>query len=692
MRAPKFFFAGLVFSCCFAYGQSSTPVKPSLTHFDPALVDRSLDPCDNFYKFVCSKWIAANPVPADQPRWETDSNLEIWNESILRDAMIEASNPSTQRDAVHQKVGDYWAACMDESGIEKNGLKSLQPIFDRIAAMKNKKELAEVVAMLHKSVPAAWAGADNQTNAALLGFGSQQDFNDSSLVIAGIDQGGLGMPNRDYYLSDNPKLTTVREKYIEHVKRMFTLAGDTPEQAAADANTVLKIETALAKIQMDNVSRRDPQKLNNVMTLAQVQALTPAFDWQHYLVLVGSPTPHHYVVSSPDFFRGAQQVLVAEPLANWKVYLRWWTLHGHARYLNSAFEEENFDFYGRTVTGSEKQLPRWRRCVAFADRDLGEALGQAYVEKAFPPDSKKRVEDMVAAIQKSLGDDINGLDWMSPETKKQALVKLTAMEPKIGYPKVWRDYSSVTITPTSLVDNVHQATAFEFKRQLNKIGKPVDRMEWGMTPPTVNAYNDGQLNTINFPAGILQPPDFEAMLTEDANYGAIGTIIGHEITHGFDDQGRQFDAKGNLKDWWTAQDASRYEERGKCIADEYTEEVPGLGVKTNGKMTQGEDTADNGGLRIAMMALEDTYKKAGKSIDEKGPDGWTPRQRFFLAHAFSWCGTWRPDFARMVITTNPHSLPEFRVNNVEANFPEFQQAFGCKAGQRMVRLNACRVW
>jgi len=692
MRASKFFFAGLVVSCSFLFGQSSTPVKPSLTHFDPALVDRSLDPCDNFYKFVCSKWIAANPVPADQARWETDSNLEIWNESILRDAMIEASNPSTPRDAVHQKVGDYWSACMDESGIEKNGLKPLQPIFDRIAAVNDRKQLAEVVAMLHKSVPAAWAGADNQTNAALLGFGSQQDFNDSSLVIAGIDQGGLGMPNRDYYLSDNPKLTAVREKYIEHVKRMFTLAGDTSERAAADANTVLKIETALAKVQMDNVSRRDPQKLNNVMTLAQVQALTPAFDWQRYLVLVGSPTPHHYVVSSPDFFRGAQQVLVTEPLADWKVYLRWWTLHGHAPYLSSAFVQENFDFYGRTITGSEKQLPRWRRCVGMADRDLGEALGQAYVEKAFPADGKKRVEEMVSAIQKSLGDDINSLDWMSPETKKQALVKLTAMEPKIGYPKAWRDYSSVIITPTSLVDNVHQATAFEFKRQLTKIGRPVDRLEWTMTPPTVNAYNDGQLNTINFPAGILQPPAFESSLNDDVNFGAIGMVIGHEITHGFDDQGRQFDAKGNLKDWWTAQDASRYEERGKCVADEYTQEVPGLGVKTNGKMTQGEDTADNGGLRIAMMALEDTYKKAGKSIDEKGPDGWTPRQRFFLAHAFSWCGTWRPDFARMVITTNPHSLPEFRVNNVEANFPEFQQAFGCKAGQPMVRLKACRVW
>lgn len=692
MRVSKFFFAGLVFSFSFALGQTSSQSAPSLTHFDPALVDRSLDPCDNFYKFVCSKWIAANPVPSDQASWGTDSNLEIWNESILRDAMIEASNPNTQRDAVHQKVGDYWAACMDESGIEKSGLKPLQPMFNRIAAMHDKKELAEVVAMLHKSVPAAWSGTDNQTNAALLGFGSQQDFNDSSLVIAGVDQGGLGMPNRDYYLSDNPKLKAVREKYIEHVKRMFALAGDTPEQAATDANTVLKIETALAKFQMDNVSRRDPQKLNNVMTLAQVQALTPALDWQRYLALVGSPTPHHYVVSSPDFFRGVQQLLVAEPLASWKTYMRWWALHGHARYLSSAFVEEDFDFYGRTVTGSEKQLPRWRRCVGMADRDLGEALGQAYVEKAFPPDSKKRVEEMVTAIQKSLGDDINSLDWMSPETKKQALVKLTAMEPKIGYPKAWRDYSSVTITRTSLVDNVHQATALEFNRQLNKIAKPVDRLEWTMTPPTVNAYNDGQLNTINFPAGILQPPSFESTMSDDVNYGAIGMVIGHEITHGFDDQGRQFDAHGNLKDWWTAQDAARYDERGKCIADEYTQEVPDLGVKTNGKMTQGEDTADNGGLRIALIALEDTYKKAGKSIDEKGPDGWTPRQRFFLAHAFSWCGTWRPDFARMVITTNPHSMPEFRVNNVEANFPEFQQAFGCKAGQPMVRLKDCRVW
>jgi predicted metalloendopeptidase len=500
------------------------------------------------------------------------------------------------------------------------------------------------------------------------------------------------MPGRDYYLSSNPNMLDTRKKYQEHVRKMMILIGESPEQAAKDAATVLRIETALAQSAMDVVKRRDPANLNNVMSLEEVKKLVPSFDWSKYLKLVNSPTPHHYIVTSPDFFRALERVIAAESLDNWKAYLRWWTVHGESPYLSKLFVGENFDFFGRTLSGQQQLAPRWRRCVNLADRDLGEALGQAYVEKAFPPASKQRITDLVNNVEAALGQEIHTLDWMSPDTKKQATAKLDAIEDKIGYPNQWRDYSSVKIVPNNLVANVHDATAFEFQRQLNKIGKPVDRAEWTMTPPTINAYYDPQLNTINFPAGILQPPYFDAKGEDAPNYGAIGMVIGHEISHGFDDQGRKFDAKGDLRDWWTADDAKKYEERAACIAKEYTHDVPDLGVRTNGELTLGEDSADNAGLRIAMLALENDYKKKGKSIDEKDPDGWTPRQKIFLSHAYSWCGDLRPEIKRTFITTNPHSLPEYRVNYVEKNFPEFWQAFGCKKGQAMVNENACRVW
>jgi predicted metalloendopeptidase len=526
----------------------------------------------------------------------------------------------------------------------------------------------------------------------VFGYGSQQDLKNASLVVGGFDQGGMGLPGRDYYLSDNPKMVDTRNKYHEHVRKMLVLAGESPEQAKTDAETILRMETAMAHAAMDAVSRRDPAKINNVMSLEEIQKLAPLFDWSKYLKLVNSPAPQHYVVSAPDFFRALDKLIAAEPLPSWQTHLRWWTIHGHAPYLSKPFVEENFDFYGRALSGAPQIQPRWRRCVNYADRDLGEALGQTYVEKAFPPASKQRVTQLVDNVQLALSQEIKGLDWMGPETKKQAEVKLSAIEDKIGYPNKWRDYSAVKIVPDNLVANVHAATAAEFQRQLNKIGKSVDRGEWTMTPQTINAYYDPQLNTINFPAGILQPPYFDTTVQDAPNYGAIGMVIGHEISHGFDDQGRKFDAKGDLRDWWTPEDGKKYDERVACIANEYTHEVPELGVKTNGLLTLGEDSADNAGLRIAMVALEADYKKLGKSIDEKDPDGWTPRQKFFLSHAYSWCGNLRPELQRTIITTNPHSLNVFRVNFVEKNFPEFWEAFGCKKGQPMVNVPACRVW
>jgi endothelin-converting enzyme/putative endopeptidase len=668
--------------------------EPKLEHFDPDLADKSVDPCNDFYKYACNKWLTANPIPADQVFWSTGSGLELWNEGLLRETLEAASKNDSNRTANQQKIGDYWAACMDESGIEATGLKPLTPELDRISALKSKKEITLELAHLQHLYPGAWQPGDNQSSSPLFGFTGQQDYDNASMVVAQFDQGGLSLPNRDYYLNTDEKSKELLTKYRAHIQKMFVLVGESESQAAADAGTVIELETAMAQAQMDNIKRRDPKNINNKMSLAQVRALAPSIDWDGYLKAVQAPSSDHYIVTSPDFFRAEEKLLAAHPLAHWQTYLRWQVIHHSAPYLTKAFVDENFDFFAHTLAGAEQQLPRWRRCVHAADRDLGEALGQAYVDRAFPPESKARTLEMVHAIETALGADIQSLSWMSPATKQQAIVKLKGIEDKIGYPSHWRDYSSVKVVRDSYLNNVAQASSFEFERWIAKIGKPVDRGEWTMTPPTINAYYDPQLNTINFPAGILQPPFFDSKQDDAVNFGAIGMVIGHEIIHGFDDQGRKFDAHGNLHDWWTAEDSKQYDERGKCISDEYTQEVPdaGPGVKQNGLLTQGEDTADNGGIHLALAALEASLKKEGKSLDDKGPDGWTYRQRFFLSDAYSWCANVRPQIARVVVTSDPHSLPVFRINNVVSSMPEFAQAFSCKTGQQMVRANACRVW
>jgi putative endopeptidase len=666
---------------------------PKLEHFDINLVDKSLDPCQDFYAYACSKWNAANPIPADQVAWGTGSGLQYWNENILREALQKAAVASTNRTDYEQKIGDYWAACADESGIEAAGTRDLKVGLERIDQLKNKSQLADQVAHVHMAVPGAWDGDDNQTRAALLGFGQQQDYDDAAKVVASIDQGGLGLPNRDFYIKDDGKSKEIRGLYESHISKMLVLSGESAQQATADAKTIIAIESAMAQAQMDNVARRDPKNLNNKMSLEQVQALTPSFDWKQYMEAVHAPpSSPHYLVSSPQFFRSLEPLIQQHSVDDWKVYLRWHLIHGSAPYLGKAFVDENWTFYSHTLLGAKQQLPRWRRCVRAADRDLGMALGQAYVAAAFPPESKQRTVAMVHDIEHALDQDITNIDWMQPATKEQARIKLHAIEDKIGYPDHWRDYSSVKITRTSYLDNVHEATAFEFHRQLDKIGKPVDREEWGMTPPTINAYYSSQLNTINFPAGILQPPYFDSQMEDAVNYGSIGMVIGHELTHGFDDEGRKFDAQGNLRDWWTAADAKAYEQRGECIANEYTQEIPEAGVKQNGHLTQGEDTADNGGLRLAFMATTNKLQSEGKSVDAKDADGWTPRQKFFLSYANEWCQQYRPELMRTAVLTNPHSIPKYRVNNVVSNMPEFQQAFSCKKGSPMVRANQCRVW
>jgi putative endopeptidase len=673
---------------------AETKEAPKLAHFDPNLEDKDLSPCNDFYKYSCTKWLAANPIPPDQVYWGTGSDLQLWNENVLRETMEASGKNDSNRTAVQQKIGDYWTACMDESGIEAAGLKPLKPELERIDGLKSKAEITAEIAHLHHLFPGAWEQSDNQTNSPFFGFTGQQDYDDASKVVGQIDQGGLSLPNRDYYIKTDAKSVETLKKFREHVQKMFKLAGESEAQAGADAETVVTLETAMAQAQMDNIKRRDPKNINNKMSLAQVRALTPLIDWEGYLKAVNAPASEHYIVTSPDFFRAEEKLLAEHPLEHWKAYMRWQVIHRAAPLLTKAMVDENFDFFAHTLAGQQENQPRWRRCVHNTDRDLGEALGQAYVDRAFPPESKARTLEMVHAIEQAMHDDIESVSWMTPATKEQAIVKLKGIEDKIGYPSHWRDYSSVKITRDSYMGNIEQTTSFEFQRQVAKIGKPVDRGEWTMTPATINAYYDPQLNTINFPAGILQPPFFEKTMDDSVNYGAIGMVIGHELTHGFDDQGRKFDAHGNLRDWWTAEDAKEYDERGKCISDEYTQDVPdaGPGVKQNGLLTQGEDTADNGGLHLALAALESDLKKQGKTLDDKGPDGWTYRQRFFLSYAYSWCSGLRPEVMRLIVTTNPHSMPIFRIDNVVSNMPEFAQAFGCRAGQKMVRANACRVW
>ncbi len=682
-----FVFVGIS-GAVFAQAQPAPASVKEPDHFDLNLVDRSVDPCVDFYQYACSKWQAANPIPPDQAAWGHGAKLALWNQHVLRDVLEKASAETSERSAVDQKIGDYYGSCMDESAINKKGIAALKPELDRVAALKDKSQLAEEVGHLHQVTFNLLPPTDSGASTAMFGFTSGQDLDNASEVVATADQGGLGLPDRNYYLAEDAKSAEIRQAYVVHVQKMFELMGETSAQANADAKVVLNMETALAKAAMDLVRRRDPANLNHKLTGQQLQALTPHFSWDDYFRVIRAPATAHYLVATPDFYKGMDQLIVSESLDNWKTYLRWHLVHDSAGLLSEPFVQENFGFYGRQLLGQKENRPRWRRCVGAVDRDLGEALGQAYVARTFSPEAKQRTLKMVQDLEKALGSDVQQLDWMSPATKKEALVKLQKIEDKIGYPNKWRDYSSLNIVRGDNVGNAFRASQFEFNRELAKIGKPVDRTEWLMTPPTVNAYYDPQLNTINFPAGILQPPFFDQKMPDTVNYGAIGAVIGHELTHGFDDQGRKFDANGNLRDWWTDQDAKAFESRAKCIADEYSGFEATPGVHLNGNLTLGENTADNGGLRIALMALESTMEASkGQSVD-----GFTPVQQFFVAFGQVWCANVTPQALRFQAQSNPHSTPKYRVNGVVSNMPEFEKAFNCKAGQPMVRANACRVW
>ena len=657
---------------------AADPKIPATPGFDIHALETAADPCVDFYQYACGSWIAKNPIPPDRSTWGRFDELFERNQIILRGILEKYSAADPKRNPLEQKIGDYYSACMDEAGIEKAGLAPLEPELRRIRFLTDKAALAEEIAHLHL------AGAN-----ALFRFGSEQDAKDSTQVIARADQGGLGLPERDYYVNDDAKSVEIRQQYLAHVQKMFALLGESAERAAADSQIVMDIETALARASLDVVSRRDPAKVYHKVSTAELAyTLNPSFNWTNYLEGIDAQNIESLNVAVPEFFKKLDGLINTTELESWKAYLSWHMVRSRATMLPAAFVNERFNFYGQVLTGAKELRPRWKRCVQAADGDLGEALGRKYVEQAFGAESKQRVQKMVAALEQAMSRDIADLAWMTPATKKLALVKLRAIANKIGYPDKWRDYSALKIARSDALGNSQRSDAFEFHRELAKIGKPVDRSEWQMTPPTVNAYYDPQMNDINFPAGFLQPPAFDRSMDDAVNFGNIGATIGHELTHGFDDEGRQFDAKGNLRDWWTAEDAREFEKRASCLVSEYSGFTAVDDLKLNGKLTLGENAADSGGLRIAYMALLDTL--GGKTPPKI--DGFTAEQRFFLGYGQGNCENLTDEIARLLAQTDPHSPGKYRVNGVVSNMPEFQRAFGCTAGQPMVRAKACRVW
>jgi putative endopeptidase len=659
----------------FSQTSSSQPV------LDVSAMDRTVNPCMDFYTYACGGWIKNNPIPPDQSSWSTYGKLEDENVAQLRGILEDAAKANAPARSVTQKIGDYYASCMDEPAIEKLGITPLEPELARIAGLKSKDDLAAYIATA-QFPPSLYGGG------MLFAFRSDQDFKDSSQVIGEADQGGLGLPDRDYYLKDDAKSVELRKTYAAHVAKILELTGDKPEVAAAEAATVLRIETALAKGQMTRVDRRDPQKIYHKMTVAELRKLAPRFKWNAYLDKIGQGKVTSLNVVAPEYFRTMNAEIEKENLDDWKVYLRWHAAHTAAPDLNSAFVNENFNFYGKTLRGQQELKPRWKRCTNDVDADLGEALGQAYVAKYFPPEAKQAALTIVKQIEAAMQNDIQSLPWMGAQTKEQALAKLHAIANKIGYPDQWRDYSALEVKRGDEIGNSRRGSWFEFRRQLAKIGKPVDRGEWGMTPPTVNAYYDPQKNDINFPAGILQPPLFSAQSDAAPNYGNTGATMGHELTHAFDDEGSQFDAQGNLRMWWTEADRKEFMQRAQCVVDQYSGYTIVDDIKINGKLTNGEDIADLGGTLLAYLA----WKEDTKNQKLEPLDGLTPAQRFFVAYGQSWCSNEREETMRLRATVDPHSPEKYRANGVVSNMPEFREAFGCKAGQPMVRENGCRVW
>lgn len=659
-----------------APAKAPTTVKKSVG-FSPDMLDPAVKPCEDFYTYACGRWKERNLIPADRASWGRFNELGERGEYILKDILEKASVAGAQRTPIEQKIGDYYESCMDEEAIEAKGLKPLQEDLESIGRVNSAQDLPTEVARLHRE------GIN-----VLFAPGSGSDFKDASHIIAEVGQGGMGLPERDYYFRKDEKSEELRKQYTAHVQKMFELLGDAPGKAAEEAKSVLAIETSLATGALNVVKRRTPENIYHKMTRAELAAIGPDFAWEKYFTAIETPPFASLNVSEPDFIKNMNGLLTSVSLADWKTYFRWHALHANAPVLPKKFADENFEFFSKTLQGTKEQPPRWKRCVRAANGDLGEAVGQRYVELTFGAEGKERTLKMVNTIEASLREDIKTLPWMTDVTKNRALEKLAAITNRIGYPDRWRDYTKYKVVRDDAFGNSQRANLFEFARVINKVGQPVDKGEWPYPPPTINASYNPLLNNITFPAGILQPPFYDNHADDAMNFGGIGAVVGHELTHGFDDQGRQFDLDGNLNDWWKPADADEFKKRTKCVVDEYGSFTAVGEVKVNGELTLGENVADNGGTRVAYMALLKIL--AGK--DPKPIDGLTAQQRFFLGWANVWCQNRTDEVTRLAAQTDPHSPGKYRVNGTVSNMPEFREAFHCKADAPMVRGNACRVW
>ncbi len=659
----------------------SQQTRIQLHGLDPSLRDTSVDPCVNFFQYACGTWLKHNPIPSDRSSYGIDVQLTDNNDLVLKSVLEQASDPHAQRDADTQKIGDYYATCMDTMAIEKAGLGGLQPMLDQVSALSSVKELAPLLAALQQN--------GVQT---LFRLSSEADYKDARRMIATAAQPRLGLPEKGYYLRTDAKSATLRKQYVEHITQMLTLSGEPAEQAATDAKRVLELETKLASASLSREEMRDPARLYHPAELARFRTQLGAFDLDAYLHGAGTPSFSMLNVSTPGYFDALNKFLPQTDLASVKALLRWDLLRSTpGTALPAALDSEQFAFYGKTLRGQPEQLARWKRCAGAVDNALGEALGRAYVARQFSADDKARNSAIMSDIEAAMGRDIQQLDWMSAPTKTKAEEKLKAVTNKVGYPERWRDYSSMTITRGDAVGNARRAAAFERHRVLAKIGTPTDKQEWDMSPPTVNADYDPQTNTVNLPAGILQPPYYDPHMGDAVNYGQAGGLEGHELTHGFDDEGRQFNADGNFNEWWTPTDEQKFKERADCVVKQYDGFVAVDDLHVNGKLTLGENIADIGGVRIGYLAWQHRLAQPG-TTPEADLDGMTPPQQFFTAYAQSWCSSTRPETTRLRVQTDPHSPEEYRVNGVVENMPEFQHAFGCKAGQPMVSASRCSIW
>ncbi|HEY0263232.1 MAG TPA: M13 family metallopeptidase [Granulicella sp.] len=664
--------------------QDKTPVYQPIPAFDTSSMDIQADPCKDFYQFACGKFAANHPIPPDQPDVDQFYALYNVNTQALNGILTKAATGGAGRGADEQKVGDYYKACMDTDLIEQKGLEPLQPLLREIDTLGDDENGKQALAALSGKLQRM--GID-----VFFGYGEQQDFKDASKQIASASQGGIGLPEKDYYLRTGDKDVKLRQQYVDHVAKMLTLSGVPADEAKTNATAIMTFETALAKASMGVTEMRDPVKVYHLQPIATFEQSLPGVNFADFEQSIHSPRVTEINNATPDFFPAMVSEVRSTDMKTLKAYMRYHVLSAFASRLPKSLDDENFDFFGRILRGQPQQQPRWKRCSNAVNGALGEALGKVYVEQYFAGDSKAKTLEMVHDIEGAMGRDIDQVDWMSAATKAKAKEKLSLVANKIGYPDKWRDYSKLEIKPDDALGNMQRATAFENDRQLNKIGQPVDHGEWGMTPPTVNAYYDPSMNDINFPAGILQPAFYDPKVDNAVNYGHIGAVIGHELTHGFDDQGSQFDGHGNLSNWWTADDKKNFDSREDCLADEYGSFVAVDDVKINGRLTLGENTADNGGLALAFMAFMERAKANHTDLNAK-TDGFTPQQRFFIGYAQNWCSNSRPEQVRNQVLTDPHSPDHFRANGAIVNAPGFGEAFSCKKGTPMVPVKSCRVW